>query len=87
MKLNNVIENLKKDKQGSTDFSTYQIYIKANLSNMKSSPKTKKAQNYLEKVTIDIGGLIGPTSNTSKRYYLTFLDLATRYLSLALLLN
>ena len=63
--------------------------LKAKFTNKvnKVSKNASKYYQYLEKVSSDICGPIKPQTYNGKRYFITFLDKATRYLEVKLLRN
>ena len=68
-----------------TDLENCEVCIKAKLTRNISKEPSTKAESYLDTIYIDIGGPIKPITQRSYRYYITFLDSATRWLDLDLL--
>jgi hypothetical protein len=87
------LESLPNNVKGlGTDFSKHintfdkcETCIKSKGTRKVNREVSPKPDWFLEKVTIDIGGPIKPTSNRGFRYYITFLDAATGYLEVTLL--
>jgi len=72
-------------KSYNNDFKSCETCIKAKSTRIVNKEVSPKLTKYLDKVTIDIGGPIKPTSIRGYRYYITFLDDATGYLEVSLL--
>ena len=51
----------------------------------KTSRNSNKKYHYLEKVTSDVCGPISPKTYSRHRYFITFLDKATRFIKVKLL--
>ena len=90
---NKALDNLPKSTIGSNldlkgninDIDNCEICIQAKLTRNISKIPSEKAKAYLDLVFIDIGGPIKPITQRGYRYYITFLDSATRWLDLDLL--
>ena len=63
------------------------ICIQAKLTRNISKEPSTNSSRYLHKIHIDIGGPITPKTPSGYRYYITFLDNYSRYLSIELLLS
>ena len=69
----------------SSDFKDCEVCIRAKATSKNNKEVSEKPTNYLEKVTLDIGGPIKPATNRGFKYYLTLLDAAIGYLEVELL--
>ena len=86
MALPNNVQGLNVDFSKYTDnFRDCETCIKSKGTQKINREVSTKPYWFLEKVTIDIGGPIKPTSSRGFRYYITFLDAATGYLEVTLL--
>jgi hypothetical protein len=62
-----------------------EICIRSKLTSKISRNPSTKTTRYLEKIYIDIGGPIKPSTSSNYSYYITFLDSYTKYLEVTLL--
>ena len=84
--LPNNVEGVK-DNLSKIPIKDCETCIKSSFTRQINKELSPKPKQYLEKVTIDIGGPIKPISHKGYRYYITFIDNATGYLDVMLLKN